>query len=110
MVPQLGAPHGLVWGAAAIGVCEKLISGIRYPRLSTVLYLAMGWLVLIAIRPLMLNVPAQGLGWLVAGGLSYTAGTVFYAAQRLPYNHLVWHLFVMSGSTCHFFAVLWYAA
>ena len=101
---------GLVWGAAAIGVCEKLISGIRYPRLSTVLYLAMGWLVLIAIRPLMLNVPAQGLGWLVAGGLSYTAGTVFYAAQRLPYNHLVWHLFVMSGSTCHFFAVLWYAA
>ncbi len=110
----LGGPwgwtlFGLVWGAATIGVCEKLISGIRYPRLSTVLYLVMGWLVLIAIRPLVLHVPPEGIGWLVAGGLSYTVGTLFYTAHRLPYNHLIWHLFVLSGSTCHFFAVLWYA-
>ncbi len=111
----LGGPwgwtlFGIVWSAAAIGVCEKLISGIRYPRLSTVLYLIMGWSVLIAIRPLVLNVPMEGIGWLVAGGLSYTVGTVFYTARRLPYHHLIWHLFVLSGSACHFFAVLWYAA
>lgn len=101
---------GLVWGAAAIGVCAKLGVGIRHPRLSTVLYLVMGWSVLIVIRPLILSVPPAGVGWLVAGGLSYTGGVVFYAARRLPYNHLVWHLFVMAGSTCHFFAVLGYAA
>ena len=101
---------GIVWGAAAIGVCEKLISGIRYPRLSTALYLIMGWSVVIVIRPLVLNMPPQGVGWLVAGGLSYTAGVVFYVARRLPYHHLIWHLFVLAGSTCHFFAVLWYAA
>ena len=103
------ALFGLVWGAAAIGVCEKLVSGIRHPRLSTILYLVMGWSVLIVIRPLLLNVPAEGIAWLVAGGLSYTVGTVFYTAHRLPYHHLIWHLFVLSGSTCHFFAVLWYA-
>ena len=101
---------GIVWGAAAIGVCEKLISGIRYPRLSTALYLIMGWSVVIVIRPLVLNMPPQGVGWLVAGGLSYTAGVVFYIARHLPYHHLIWHLFVLAGSTCHFFAVLWYAA
>ncbi len=101
---------GIVWGAAAIGVCEKLISGIRYPRLSTALYLILGWSVVIVIRPLVLNMPPQGVGWLVAGGLSYTAGVVFYIARRLPYHHLIWHLFVLAGSTCHFFAVLWYAA
>jgi hemolysin III len=101
---------GIVWGAAAIGVCEKTISGVRYPRLSTVLYLAMGWSVLIAIRPLILNMPTAGIAWLVAGGLSYTLGTFFYTARQLPYHHLIWHLFVLSGTTCHFFAVLWYAA
>ena len=101
---------GIVWGAAAIGVSEKLISGIRYPHLSTALYLLMGWSVLIVIRPLVLNMPLHGLGWLVAGGLSYTAGVVFYTARRLPYHHFIWHLFVLAGSTCHFFAVLWYAA
>ena len=100
---------GILWGAAAVGVYDKLISGIRHPRLSTALYLIMGWSVLIAIRPLVLNVPPSGIRWLVAGGLSYTVGVVFYKARHLPYNHLVWHLFVMGGSTCHFFAVLWYA-
>lgn len=101
---------GLVWGAAAIGVCAKLGVGIRHPRLSTILYLVMGWSALIVIRPLLQSLPAAGIGWLVAGGLSYTGGVVFYVARRLPYNHLVWHLFVMAGSTCHFFAVLGYAA
>ena len=100
---------GIVWGAAAIGVSHKLAAGVRYPRLSTVLYLLMGWLVVIAIRPLVDAVPLAGLAWLVAGGLAYTGGVAFYVARR-PYSHLVWHLFVLTGTACHFFAVLWYAA
>ncbi|GMR12861.1 MAG: hemolysin III family protein [Gemmatimonadota bacterium] len=100
---------GIVWGAAAVGVCVKLIAGVRYPRLSTAVYVIMGWLVLVAIRPLLLNMQPQGIRWLVAGGLSYSAGVVFYAARRLPYSHFIWHLFVLAGSTFHFFAVLWYA-
>jgi len=100
---------GIVWGAAAVGVYYKLISGIRHPRLSTALYLIMGWSVVIVIRPLVLSMPPPGLGWLVAGGLFYTLGVVFYKARHLPYHHFIWHLFVLGGSTCHFFAVLWYA-
>jgi hemolysin III len=101
---------GLVWAAAAVGVGEKLIWGVRFPRLSTVLYLLMGWLIVIAIRPLVLSVPPAGLVWLAAGGMAYTLGVVFYSSRRIPYAHFVWHLFVLTGSTCHFFAVLWYAA
>ena len=100
---------GIVWAAAAIGVCDKLIVGIRHPKLSTALYLIMGWTVLIAIRPLVLSMPPQGVMWLVAGGLSYSAGVLFYNARNVPYNHFIWHLFVLAGSTCHFFSVLWYA-
>jgi hemolysin III len=78
---------------------------------STALYLAMGWLVVIAMKPLLASVPAAGLGWLVAGGLAYTAGVVFYAADsRWRYGHFVWHLFVLAGTVCHFFAVYGYAA
>ncbi len=101
---------GLVWGTAALGVAFKLTAGVRHPRLSTAIYVAMGWLVVIAIRPLALNMPVEGLLWLVAGGLSYTGGVVFYAARRLPYSHFFWHLCVLAGTVCHFFAVLWYAA
>ncbi len=101
---------GLVWGVAAIGVATKLVAGIRYPRVSTAMYLAMGWLVLIAIRPLVLAMPSEGLVWLVAGGAFYTVGVAFFGARRIRYGHLAWHLFVLAGSTCHFFAVLWYAA
>ena len=86
------------------------MAGIRHPRLSTALYLIMGWAVVFAIRPLVLNMPLQGIGWLVAGGLAYSAGVGFYTARRLPSNHFIWHLFVLAGSTCHFFSVLWYAA
>jgi len=70
----------------------------------------MGWLALVAIRPLWLLMPVAAWGWLVAGGLAYTAGIAFYAAdRRIQYGHLVWHVFVLAGSVCHFFAVLWYA-
>ncbi len=101
---------GIVWGAAALGVGQKLIGGVRYPRLSTAVYLIMGWIVVIAIRPLALNMPAHGIWWLVAGGLCYSIGVLFYRAQSLRYSHFTWHLFVLGGSTCHVFAVLWYAA
>lgn len=101
---------GLVWGAAALGVGQKLIGGVRFPRLSTVLYVTMGWLVLIAVRPLIQRMPPAGLVWLLAGGALYTLGVGFYAAPRLRYGHFIWHLFVLGGSVCHFFAVLWYAS
>lgn len=100
---------GLIWGLAALGVAAKGLLGIRHPRLSVIFYLGMGWLALIAIRPLWILLPAPGILLLVAGGLSYTAGVAFYAAERLRYGHFVWHLFVLMGTSCHFFAVLWYS-
>jgi hemolysin III len=101
----------VVWTAAALGVASKAIAGIRFPRLSTVLYVTMGWVVLIAIRPLWARMPAAGWIWLVSGGGCYTAGVAFYAAgRRVKYAHFVWHLCVLAGTVCHFFAVLWYAA
>lgn len=101
---------GVIWGLALIGIFLKSMQGIRYPRLSTAVYLMMGWLVLIAVRPLASNVPAWGMFWLVAGGVAYTAGVGFYAARRMRYAHLVWHLFVMAGTACHFVAVLRFAS
>ncbi|MBT8406921.1 MAG: hemolysin III family protein [Deltaproteobacteria bacterium] len=101
---------GLVWGLALLGIVLKTVGGIRIPWLSNCLYLGMGWLVLIAIQPLWLRMPLSGLAWLVAGGLAYTAGVAFFAAERLRYSHFIWHLFVLTGTCCHFFAVLWYAA
>ncbi len=101
---------GLVWGLALAGVVLKMVGGMRYPRLSTVLYLAMGWLALIAIEPLWTRLPAWGLFWLLAGGIAYTLGVVFFASdERIRYHHFVWHLFVIAGTSCHFVAVLLYA-
>ena len=100
---------GLVWGIAVVGIVLKSIGGVRYKRLSAILYLAMGWLIIIAAKPLLLNMPSWGLIWLLAGGMAYTVGVGFYAADRLRYAHFVWHLFVMAGSACHFIAVLKYA-
>jgi hemolysin III len=101
---------GLVWGLAVVGVTLKAIGGVRFPKLSMYLYLVMGWLILIAVKPLVLNMQAWGLFWLVAGGVAYTTGIAFYAAKRVRYCHFVWHLFVIAGTTCHFIAVRWYAA
>lgn len=101
---------GIVWGLAGTGVLAKAVIGVRYPRLSTALYVAMGWMVLVAIKPLWDAVPAWGLFWLVAGGVAYTAGVAFYAAPRLRYAHFIWHLFVLAGTGCHFVAVWRYAA
>ena len=100
---------GLVWGIAVVGVVLKSIGGVRYKRLSTLLYLAMGWLIIIAAKPLWLNMSSQGLFWLAAGGGAYTAGVGFYAAKRIRYAHFIWHLFVIAGTVCHFIAVLRYS-
>jgi hemolysin III len=100
---------GLVWGIAVVGVVLKSIGGVRYQRLSTILYLAMGWLIIIAVKPLWLYIPSWGLFWLLAGGAAYTAGVGFYAARQMRYAHFVWHLFVIAGTACHFIAVLKYA-
>ena len=101
---------GVVWSLAAVGIVLTAARGIRYPRLATGVYLGMGWLVVIAIRPLWLRLPFTGLLWLVAGGIAYTVGVRFLAAKRMRYSHFVWHLLVLVGSACHFVAVLRYAA
>jgi hemolysin III len=100
---------GIVWGLAACGVLFKTFGGFRWPGLSTALYVGMGWLVLVAAKPLWDSLPLAGLLWLLAGGLAYTAGVGFYVTKRMPYGHTVWHLFVLAGTTCHFVAVLRYA-
>lgn len=102
---------GVLWAAAAIGVTAKLFNRLRHPLWSTGLYLAMGWVAVVAAVPLLQQLSTAGLVWLVAGGLSYTAGAVvFIFDERLPYGHFVWHLFVLGGSVCHFFAALWHSA
>lgn len=100
---------GTVWGLTVVGIVVKATLGFRFPRLSIAVYLLMGWLVVVAIRPLVARVSPAGLAWLVAGGLSYTVGVVFFTWKRLRYGHAVWHLFVAAGSVCHFLAVLWHA-
>jgi hemolysin III len=88
----------------------KSTGRLAHPIASTALYLAMGWLVLLAIEPLLLKVPTWGLFWLIAGGVAYTVGVAFFAAEQVRYGHFVWHLFVVVGTACHFNAVMWYAA
>ncbi len=101
---------GLIWGLAGAGVIVKTFYVQRHPILSTCFYIGMGWLVIVAVRPLWLHLPRTGLMWLFLGGISYTAGVAFYAARQVRYSHFIWHLFVLAGTACHFFAVLWYAA
>ncbi|NNM80090.1 MAG: hemolysin III family protein [Gallionella sp.] len=115
----LGVLHGtwgwsllvIIWGLALAGVILKALDRLSRPVLSTGLYLLMGWLVVVAAVPMYARVPASGLLLLVAGGVAYTAGVAFFVTDaRLRYGHFIWHLFVLAGTTCHYFAVLWYAA
>lgn len=99
---------GIVWSAATFGIVGKLFNRLRHPLWSTGLYVALGWVALIALSPLVERLPGAGLAWLLAGGLSYTLGAlVFLLDHRIRYAHFVWHLFVMGGSACHVAAVLW---
>jgi hemolysin III len=100
---------GTVWTLAILGVLVKTLrKGKKDHWISTALYLAMGWLILFALKPLIRELPAAGVWWLVAGGFIYSFGIVFYAWHRLPFNHAIWHLFVMGGSVCHVLAVIFY--
>jgi len=100
----------LVWVLATMGALAKLLNRLSHPLMSTGLYIAMGWLAVFAAGPLLERVSPQGLTLLLAGGVAYTLGAVvFLLDSRVRYAHFVWHLFVMGGSTCHFFAALWHA-
>jgi len=101
---------GVVWGLAITGGVFKVWFTGRYRLLSTLLYVGLGWLSVIAIKPMLANVPPAGLGWLLAGGVAYTGGAVFYLWRNLRYSHAVWHVFVLAGSFCHFVAVYSYIA
>ena len=100
---------GLVWALGIAGIVSQAVGGMRYPKLTTATYIAMGWLVIVAIKPLWQRLPLPGLLWLVAGGLAYTGGVAFYGARRVRYAHFVWHLFVLAGTACHFVAVYGWA-
>lgn len=97
---------GIVWGLALAGILAKLVLGPRFRIASTLLYLGMGWVGVVAARPLMDALDGQTLAWIVAGGLVYTAGVPFYLWKDRPHMHAVWHLFVLGGAACHFVAVL----
>jgi len=98
----------VVWVLAITGVVFKIFFVHRFKIISTIAYLFMGWLVVFAIKPLIGSMPAGGILWLFAGGLAYSLGVIFYVWETLPFNHAIWHMFVLAGSTCHFFAVLFY--
>jgi hemolysin III len=101
---------GVIWSLALAGLIFKMLVSFRYPRLSTTIYLAMGWLVIVAVYPLIQRMPIEGLLWLLAGGLLYTGGIGFYAAKQIKYAHFIWHLCVLTGTACHFVAVISYSA
>ena len=99
---------GFVWAVAIIGIIFKTMYTGRYDKISTAAYVLMGWICLIGLKEMLVAIPPGGLVWLVAGGVCYTVGVIFYAWQKLPFNHAIWHLFVLGGSMCHFFAILFH--
>ncbi|MFN7783347.1 MAG: PAQR family membrane homeostasis protein TrhA [Lysobacterales bacterium] len=96
---------GIIWALAVLGVVFKLFFTGRFPRLSTMMYVAMGWLIVIAFGPMVQELSTATIAWLLAGGVAYTLGTLFYHRESLPYAHAIWHLFVLAGSSFHFVAV-----
>ena len=99
---------GVVWGLALLGIAFKTIFIGRYEKLATAAYVLMGWLVVFAFKEMLVMIPPGGIIWMVVGGVVYTLGVLFYAWEKLPYNHAIWHLFVLGGSICHFFAILFH--
>jgi hemolysin III len=100
----------IVWGLALLGVGFKAVFSTRFLKLSVLTYILMGWLCVVAGKEMLANIPTGGLIWLAVGGVVYTVGVLFYAIKRIPYNHAIWHLFVMGGSICHFLGILFYLA
>lgn len=101
---------GLVWSLAVFGLTMKAIFGTQHRWLTVPLYLLMGWLAVIAAPHILFSMPWAALIWIMAGGLAYTAGTICFRMHSIRYSHFAWHLFVIAGTVCHFFAVLWYSA
>ncbi|NWK54823.1 hemolysin III family protein [Verrucomicrobiaceae bacterium N1E253] len=100
---------GIVWFCAIAGVLLKTcLKGKKDSKLSTILYLVMGWMIVVAIKPLMASIDPGGLAWIVAGGVTYSLGVIFYAWEKLIFNHAIWHLFVLGGSACHVIAYVFY--
>ena len=99
---------GTIWGMALLGIFLKATMLGKIAGISTAIYLAMGWIVVVAVKPMLGAVEPGGLVLLLLGGLAYSFGVIFYAWEKLPYNHAIWHLFVLAGSACHFFAILFY--
>lgn len=100
----------VMWGITLVGIVFKLFFVKRFNRLSTLLYIAMGWMALFVYEPFVNNMDTNGLYLVIAGGLIYTLGAVFFLWEKLPYNHSIWHLFVMGGSLCHFLAIYYFVA
>ncbi len=99
---------GVSWGLALTGVILKLFYIGKYDKISTIAYVLMGWLIVFAIKPLVQNLPIEGLMWLLGGGISYTVGAILYSIKRIKYSHFIFHIFVLLGSFCHFIAVFFY--
>ena len=100
----------VIWTLAIVGITLKIRKRTRHSRITIVLYVIMGWLAIVAVKPMVMLIPVPGLLLIFAGGIAYTGGLAFFAIERIRYNHFIWHLFVIAGTTCHFFAVLWYAS
>ena len=98
----------VIWGIALVGIIMKIAFVYRFKRLSLFIYLAMGWLSLIVVYQLAMSIEMGGLVLLALGGVIYSLGVIFYVAKRIPYNHAIWHLFVLAGCACHFFAIYLY--
>lgn len=99
---------GTIWVLATAGIIKKLVLKHRFPKLALATYLGMGWLAVIVAPQMIAAIGTGGMIWLIAGGLCYTVGAVFYAADRLPFNHTVWHVFVLGGGICHFLGIVWH--
>jgi len=99
---------GISWGLALTGIILKLFFTGKYNLMSTIMYVLMGWVIVFAIKPLINNLPLAGLLWLVAGGISYTIGAILYGIKKIKFNHTIFHMFVLTGSFCHFMSVYFY--
>ena len=99
---------GVTWGIAILGVVFKLFYAGRFDKISTIAYVAMGWVIVLAIKPLVSNLPIEGLYWLLAGGISYTIGAILYSIEKIKFNHAIFHIFVLIGSFSHFMAIYFY--
>ena len=99
---------GTIWALATAGIVKKLWLRHRFPKIALASYLAMGWLIVVAAPQMADAIGANGMAWVVAGGIFYSAGAIFYAAESMPFNHAVWHLFVLAGGVCHFLGIVWH--